>query len=350
MRPNALLISILSAALVLLTCMGFALPVDFAVAVVLGWLWYLARTYSEVQVAPEGLATAVVCLILFVVGAHFFLNWIFTAIRSHTGTKSAESSDRWKWRWTLSLTAVIVLMFVSGMSVVGMTHQLGWLLRSKEPWVSDSFGSTGIAARAQSANNLKQIGLALHWYHQAHQSLPPGGTFDPEGRPLHSWQTLILPYQEVSDLYDQIDVSVPWNDSRNAAAFQTKVPHYLRPGILATRNAAGYALSHYAASVYMLGGDHPRKLSDVSDGTSNTLMAGEVTAEFKAWGDPTNWRDPTLGLNTNPRGFASPAPGGVNFLMVDGSVRFIENNVDPKMLKLLSTPAGGETISSHLEY
>ena len=182
----------------------------------------------------------------------------------------------------------------------------------------------GALARAISTNNLKQIGLALHVYHQAFDSLPPGGTFDRRGRPLVSWQTTILPYLEVGDLHDRTDLSIPWNDLRNAHAYQIEVPQYLRPGIPTTRNAAGYALSHYAANVYMLGGDHPRKFEEVSDGTANTLMAGEVAAEFKAWGDPTNWRDPTLGFNRTP-GFRQPVLYGVNFLMVDGSVRFIKN-------------------------
>jgi Protein of unknown function (DUF1559) len=346
MRPKVLLISILSAALVLLTAMGVALPVDVAVAVGLGWIWYLARLYHEVQVAPDGAATAAVCLILFAVGSHLFLGWLYRAVRSADGAPSAPDGERWKWRWTGSMTAVIVLMFVAGMSVVGMTHQLGWLVNSQEPWIISGSGASGALARAQSTNNLKQIGLALHWYHQAHESLPPGGTFDREGRPLESWQAMILPYLEAGDLYDRIEISVPWNHSRNAPAFQTEVPQYLRPGIPATRNAAGYAVSHYAANVYMLGGSRARTFNEVSDGKASTLMAGEVTADFKAWGDPTNWRDPTLGLNSNPRGFASPARGGVTFLMVDGSVRFIKNSVDPKVLKALATPAGGEKLSS----
>ncbi len=95
----------------------------------------------------------------------------------------------------------------------------------------------------------------------------------------------------------------------------------------------------------MLGGDRPRTFNDVRDGTATTIMAGEVTTGFKAWGDPRNWRDLRLGLNQDPEGFASPSPGGVNFLMVDGSVRFIKNSVDPKVLKALSTPAGGEKVS-----
>ena len=199
---------------------------------------------------------------------------------------------------------------------------------------------------AQSTNNLKQIDLALHNYHDVHETLPAGGTFDRLGRPLQSWQASILPSVEMYDLYQRIEFGLPWNGQRNAPIFKTLVPVYLNPGIAAERDSDGFALSHYAANAYMLGGDRPRTFSDVTDGTSNTLMAGEVSARFKAWGNPTNWRDPSLGVNKDPSGFGGPYPGGANFAMVDGSVRFIKNTVDPKVLKALATPAGGEKVSS----
>ena len=177
-------------------------------------------------------------------------------------------------------------------------------------------------------------------------SFPPGGTFDRTGRPLQSWQTLILPYmEEQADLYNRIDLSTPWNDAHNTAAFQTAIQTYLRPGIDFKKNQAGYALSHYAASVDLLSGDQRRApLADVADGTATTVLAGEALGDFKPWGDPTNWRDPRLGINRSPQGFGSVSPGGASFLFVDGSVRFIMNSVDPQVLKALSTPAGREKI------
>lgn len=334
-----------TAVVVLLSCMGFVAPIDFAVAVAFGWIWYLVRTLPQVQPASAGVVTAAACLVLFVVGSQFFLGWLYSEIRNRNGTSGSPHS-RWKWRWTLGLAAVIVVMFVAGMATVGVTHQLGWLLTSREPWLASDSGVRDAARRAWSQNNLKQIGLAVQSYEQAHGSLPPGGTFDRRGRPVHGWQAMILPYVEQKELYDRIDFSNPWNGLQNAPVFRTEIATYQNPGIRERTNAAGFALSHYAANVSLLGGDHPRKFTEVTDGTSNTLLAGEVTAGFKAWGDPTNWRDPTLGLNSNPAGFASPYPGGVNFLMADGSVHFIKNTVDKRVLKALSTPAGGEKVSS----
>ena len=73
------------------------------------------------------------------------------------------------------------------------------------------------ARRAQCTNNLKQIGLALHEYVQEYDALPPAFTVDAQGRPLHSWRTLILPFLEQEALYKTIDLSKPWNDPANAA-------------------------------------------------------------------------------------------------------------------------------------
>jgi len=106
----------------------------------------------------------------------------------------------------------------------------------------------------------------------------------------------------------------------------------------------GYALSHYAANRRVFYDNSRTRIQDVTDGMSNTIMAGEVRENFKPWGHPINWRDPALGINQSPQGFGSPWPGGAQFLLMDGSARFLSDNVDPELLKALSTPAGGEKL------
>ncbi|APZ94979.1 DUF1559 domain-containing protein [Fuerstiella marisgermanici] len=66
--------------------------------------------------------------------------------------------------------------------------------------------------RLQCKNNLKQIGLALHNYHDVYEAFPPAFTVNSDGHPLHSWRTLILPFMEQQALYDSIDLSKPWSD------------------------------------------------------------------------------------------------------------------------------------------
>ncbi len=61
-------------------------------------------------------------------------------------------------------------------------------------------------------------------------------------------------------------------------------------------------------------------------------------------GNLRNFRDPALGINQNRRGFGSPFTGGANFLLGDGSARFLSDKIDPKVLKALSTPNGREPL------
>ena len=85
------------------------------------------------------------------------------------------------------------------------------------------------ARRTQCKNNLHQLGLALHNYHDEYQCFPPAYTVDPDGKPLHSWRTLILPYLEHGPLYATIDLSKPWDDPANKAAYATNIQAYRCP-------------------------------------------------------------------------------------------------------------------------
>ena len=160
---------------------------------------------------------------------------------------------------------------------------------------------------------------------------------------MHSWQTALLPYLGQQGLFDQIDRSMPWNNPRNESAIATVVPEFLNPVMSKPiRSASVPAPSHYAGNGWVLGGGKALRSKDISDGLSHTILSGEVNTEFKAWGDPLNWRDPMRGINRVPDGFGSPFQHGAHFLLGDGSVRFISNSVDPTVLKGLATPDGGE--------
>jgi hypothetical protein len=327
-----------------LACLGQAVPFEFAFFLVLGWVPYLYRVLPEVRVNGSAAATALVCLLLLTAGSHRFATWLYRQLWGSIETDGSGVRD-WHWRWTVWLIGGILLMFVAGLATTGLTHQVAWLLLTPEKLIV-SGGARGAAWRAQSLNNLKQMGMALQGYHQEHKSFPPAVTTDLLGRPLYGWQAMILPYIEHQELHDRIDFRVPWDDPRNAGPYQTPVTAYLRPPSDRERDAGGYALSHYAANALMLGGNVPRTLQSVSDGASNTITAGEVVSDFKPWGDPTNWRDITLGINRSAHGFGSVSPGGAGFLFVDGSIRFLKNTIDPHVLKALGTPAGGEKVSA----
>jgi prepilin-type processing-associated H-X9-DG protein len=214
--------------------------------------------------------------------------------------------------------------------------------------------------RTQDMNNLKQIGLALHNFHDAYQMFP-GGTVDaPDLTPDKrlSWMASILPFLDEPVLFQSFDFKKPWDDPINMAR-NAQVAAYLNPNMNDTTDANGNGLSHYAGMAG-LGADAPalakndpragvfgynRKVAirDITDGTANTIMAMDVNAKLGAWaaGGPSTIRAFTEEPYINgPDGIGGNFAGGANFLFADGSVRFIRENVDPKVLKAMATIAG----------
>ncbi len=201
------------------------------------------------------------------------------------------------------------------------------------------------AQKSQSKGHLKQMAVALHNYHDTYTTFPPSGTFSATNIPHHGWQTMILPFVDQVPLYNIIDHSVPWDDPRHRRAFMMPIPGYYNPKLTASADRFsphGLALSHYAMNSQFGGPNKALKITDILDGTSNTIMVGEVGTGFLAWGDPANVRDPAPGMGAAPDRFGGVYKGGANFTMADGGVRFISDNIDPAVLKALSTPASKE--------
>lgn len=268
------------------------------------------------------------------------------------------------------------------------------------------------ARRTQCRNNLKQIGLALHNYHSTFKQFPPSAIYrypniDNGGtQPLnYSWITMILPYFDQAPLYNQINFSVPlWPQTDNSGKriASTLLPQLLCPSDpgYGGANKHNIAWTNYAGSEgydwhrrpgHRLSGIFeiltPVGVRDVVDGTSNTIMVGEVSAHgykdgairtsgtgtarrgndgvFRAsllatnsngdvnagplldpegtprGGSPataTWWRSapyafqPTYlaawGPNANWPGSGSVHEGGAFYLMADGAVRFISESID----------------------
>ncbi len=251
------------------------------------------------------------------------------------------------------MVILVLLSFATGMAATGITHQVGWLFTETHPFVNVSGSASVLARRVQSTNNLKQIGLAVLEINERDKSLPPGCTVDPHGEVLHGWMTLLLPFIEKQELFDEIDLKLPWDHPHNLGAFKQEVFTFENPGFPSEqeRDQDGLSLTNYAANVQVLGGTRRLATGEITDGTANTIMAGEIAQRFPPWGKPGNWRDPAKGVNRSPLGFGGPwrdqgAGAGANVLFLDGSVRFIKDAVDPKVLEALGTPRGGEAIGS----
>lgn len=246
------------------------------------------------------------------------------------------------------------------------------------------------ARRTQCKNNLKQIGLAMHNYHDVYTSFPMGANGQIYG-PL----VAILPFIEEANLQNLYDFDLYYTHDDNRDAINTVVPAYLCPSMVIPRNIPEEACNEPGApSSYGLSmGTHsgggsasdgmftgydgfstprPVRIRDVTDGTSNTIMAGEFNFQLEdylwssftcsALGGQSRWGahrwapgypgvslgstagDFNVNLNANRETWRSDHTGGAQFLLTDGSCRFVSENVDAGLLDNLAARADGNVV------
>jgi prepilin-type N-terminal cleavage/methylation domain-containing protein/prepilin-type processing-associated H-X9-DG protein len=264
--------------------------------------------------------------------------------------------------------------------------------------------------RASCANNLRQLGLALHNYHDIFNKFP--GARDPFSPGPFSTQAHLLDYLEQSNLSKMVDFSQPTSTGGNQSVANMVVKAFLCPSDPANGRVPGLMFGgcNLVANVgtginngdYVTGDgvfllNNPVALRNITDGTSNTAAFSEsiigdgqnfaITPQRQAvqlagatLPEPASCNTgPWIGkrgdrwinggyLSTAYNHFAPPNsstwdclnssnnfglktarslhPGGVNVLVCDGSARFLNNNVDIATWKAIATRDGGETVNA----
>ena len=200
--------------------------------------------------------------------------------------------------------------------------------------------SAGEAARRSTCtNNLKQIGIALHNYEAEYHALPPAFTVDAEGKPLHSWRTLILPFMEQASLYEKIDLSKPWDHPANRAARDTRIHVYQCPSAIIPETHTTYLAVVGPGSCLQPG--QPRPLAEITDDHSLTLVVIDVEAEHAVhWMSPTDASEPVALSFTAAK---QPShPGGAQGLFADATVRFLNQGTKLAALRAMISIAGDD--------
>lgn len=267
------------------------------------------------------------------------------------------------------------------------------------------------ARRAQCKNQLKQIGLALHNYHDNALVFPPGSVAIPVNSVNTGvgWGIALLPFLDMGNLHNQYNPNILNAAPGNTVVVQTRVPVYNCPsdpnaGML-VQPASGPATTPFAMSSYRANSGFSANTSDyfdgqyfpgglskenrglihvvdpnfgcerianVTDGLSNTLIVGEwetvstlnrgtfwaYSYSSYAMSGACQYCYPTIfgvndfakvgvGSSGSKRAFASFHTGGVQFLVGDGSVRFVSSEISMCLFGKLSTIAGGEVVRDY---
>jgi prepilin-type N-terminal cleavage/methylation domain-containing protein/prepilin-type processing-associated H-X9-DG protein len=270
------------------------------------------------------------------------------------------------------------------------------------------------ARRAQCTNNLKQIGLALHNYHGSHDTFPPGYLSATQGGlptgqeigPGWGWATLALGALEQAPLYNAVNFGLRTTDPASLTVRRASLSVFLcpsnvsgGPSLTITDGSGNVLVNDLKPGQYVgvAGQWEPEefpapnnglfyrnsqiRFSDITDGSSATLMVGERSQNVanatwvgmipfgQSCNNPTwpvqdcessnvlvlghtgpspdeAWIDVPNNKKAGADDFHSLHPGGCNFLFCDGSVRFIKETVNPQVFSNLATRAGGEVVSA----
>ena len=199
------------------------------------------------------------------------------------------------------------------------------------------------ARRSRCTNKLMQIGLAMHNYHDRHESFPPAFSTGDDGRPLLSWRVLILPYLEQQSLYNEFHLDEPWDSPHNKTLIDRMPEVYtcpsagpMEPGMTTYLVPRGPSTIFPDAEGVTIKG--------IEDGTSTTILVVDAAADHAVvWTEPDDWE---VGETIDPDVLFGNHPGGTNMGFADGSLRFIVETIDLNILRMLTTRSGGEVISN----
>ena len=331
---------------------------------------------ASLAIAIGSASAALIGLLLTGLASH-------SAIRGQSGLKQASPpSAAFRTAYTL-----IELLVVISIVAILISILLPAVQKVRES-----------AARLKCQNNLKQIGLGLHSYHDTMQTLPSGCSYrnGASDQPHMTWMTRLLPYLEQSALWEQavaafkrepffeagphlpiLGTVVNWYSCPSDPRSVRPSDHVqFKAGLTSYLGVGGVDYRTHDGMLYL---DSNTQLTGVSDGTSQTILVGERPPNrdenlgwwYAGWGQSKDGSaDSVLGAQELKVGaiyrrcpsgpyafragrisdpcdafhFWSLHPGGANFVFADGSVRFLSYSANA-ILPALSTRAGGESVA-----
>ncbi len=225
------------------------------------------------------------------------------------------------------------------LSVPGSLVQV---LKDNPQLLGPIFAAQQAADNVRQRNNLKQIALAMHNFHDTYNHFPAAdgnGETGPGKKTGLSWRVHILPFLENAALYQQFHLDEPWDSDHNKTLIPFMPDVFKVPGV----ETPGLTSVHvFAAPNTPFDPQKPIGFRDITDGASYTIMAVEAGPETaKPWtepgGLPFNSENPGTALGTLAQTF--------NIILMDGSVRSISSGIAPQTLSHLIQHNDGNLVN-----
>ncbi|MFN0054657.1 MAG: DUF1559 domain-containing protein [Planctomycetales bacterium] len=235
---------------------------------------------------------------------------------------------RWKpWLWWSVAAVVLIPGLCSGFLV---------------PAVRDAREA---ARRTQCRGHFYGISMALSNYHDAYGSYPPAFIADEQGRPMHSWRVLILPFIDETELYRKYRFDEAWDGPHN---------RQLHDSIVRLYNCSSEQpkeASPYTSYVAVIGPEtfwrkeNLTRDSDITDPRNSTLVVVEIAHSFIHWMEPRDLEMSHMSFPVNPttgKGISSSHKGGAHVLFADGEARLLPDTLSADAVRSLLTISGQE--------
>lgn len=227
-----------------------------------------------------------------------------------------------------------------------------------------SGGAREAARRSWCMNNLKTVVLAMHNYAEKYGCFPPAFTVDKQGRPLHSWRVLLLPFLEQGPLYERLRLEEPYDSPHNRAVFESlgsgtqgslAMPDVFRcPSDHGNTTDTNYVMIVGPRTIS--NGPNCVRLADITDGPSNTIAVAEVYDLGIRWYEPRDLPADQISYRINDPEYwsiSSRHPGlalagladGTVVCLWDDSAKPNAEETDPRVVEALTTINGGEDVS-----
>ena len=223
--------------------------------------------------------------------------------------------------------------------VLGMTVLVAVLLPSVP-------SAREASRRMQCFNNLKQIMIAVHTYHDEFGKLPRPISTNRDKIEV-SWRIVMAPYLDLRHISDPYDRAQPWDSAANQRVARARPSTLLCPSNTTERDDQQRYFTAYSIPVgpdAPFSNAEPRRMADFAKGTSNIIGLVEACGRNIVWTQPADVDLTTLPIGVNRNGekpgmsngmVSSMHPGGANAATLDGAVRFLNNDIDQTTLRQL---------------